>query len=351
MAATSIRVGIVGAGANTRARHIPGLRAIEGVEIVSVANRSLESSLRASRELGIPTAFANWLDLVESDEVDAVVIGTWPYLHAPVTLAALANGKHVLCEARMAMNALEAHQMLEESRGNPDLVAQVVPAPFTLGVDRTVESLLADGFLGEVVAIEVTATRGEWVDRAAPLTWRQDADLSGANALAMGIWYECLMRWVGPAARVMATTRVTVPRRPDGEGRLRAVTVPDHIDVVADMACGAAASMRFSAVTGTAERSEITLFGSDGTLRFDGSTGTLYGARRGEGVLTPLVVPPEMREEWRVEQEFVNAIRGVESVRRTRFEDGVRYMEFTEAVARSAGSHVAVALPLDGAGY
>jgi len=349
--AASLRVGIVGAGANTRARHVPGLRAVDGVEIVSVANRTLESSRRASRELGIPTAYANWLDLVQSEDIDAVVIGTWPYLHAPVTLAALASGKHVLCEARMAMNAQEAHDMLDESRARPDLVAQVVPAPYTLAVDRTVEALLADGYLGDLLAVEVNVTTAAWNDPSAPLTWRQDADLSGANALTMGIWYECLMRWVGPACRVMATTRVTVPRRKDAAGALRTVTVPDHIDIVADLACSAAASMRFSAVTGAVERAEIYLFGTAGTLRFDGTSGTLYGARRGEPALQPLEIPEALREGWRVEQEFVNAIRGLEPVRRTRFEDGVRYMEFTEAVARSAGSHTAVALPLDGSGY
>lgn len=349
--AASLRVGIVGAGANTRARHVPGLRAIEGVEIVSVANRTLASSRRAAQELGIPTAYANWLDLVEADNVDAIVIGTWPYMHAPVTLAALANGKHVLCEARMAMNAAEAHQMLAQSRSRPDLVAQVVPAPFTLGVDAYVERLLADGYLGEVLAAEVTVTSGDALDEEAPLTWRQDADLSGQNVLTMGIWYECLMRWVGPAARVMSTARVAVPWRRDADDRRRAVTVPDHIDILADLACGAAANLRFSAVTGLRPRSDVCLFGSRGTLRFDGLTGTLYGGRLADASLAELPIPPELRGGWRVEEEFVNAIRGLEPVRLTRFEDGVRYMEFTEAAMRSARTGQAVSLPLASAPF
>ena len=45
-------------------------------------------------------------------DIDAIVIGTWPYLHCPITLAALEAGKHVLTEARMSMNAAEAHRML-----------------------------------------------------------------------------------------------------------------------------------------------------------------------------------------------------------------------------------------------
>jgi predicted dehydrogenase len=54
------------------------------------------------------------------------------------------------------------------------------------------------------------------------------------------------------------------------------------------------------------------------------------------------VVPPEQRVGWRVEEEFVNAVRGKERVSRTTFEDGVRYMELTDAVARSAAEGRAV---------
>ena len=120
-----IRVGIVGAGNNTRLRHIPGLKAIEGVNIISVCNRSRESSQRVADEFDIPRVYDNWLDLVQADDTDAICIGTWPYLHCPITLATLEANKHVLCEARMALNAQEAHAMLEAARRKPHLVAQL----------------------------------------------------------------------------------------------------------------------------------------------------------------------------------------------------------------------------------
>ena len=88
-------------GANTRTHHIPNLQRIPGVELVAVANRSLESSARVAEEFGIPRIAASWRDIVEDDDVDAVVIGTWPYLHAPISVTALDKGKHVLTEARM----------------------------------------------------------------------------------------------------------------------------------------------------------------------------------------------------------------------------------------------------------
>jgi predicted dehydrogenase len=72
-------VGIVGAGGIVASSHIPGLRRMPGVEIVAVANRSLESSQRAAAEFGIPRAYASWEALIGADGIDAVLIGTWPW--------------------------------------------------------------------------------------------------------------------------------------------------------------------------------------------------------------------------------------------------------------------------------
>ena len=342
----TIRVGIVGAGANTRLKHIPGLKAIPDVEIVSVANRTPESADRVAREFGIQKVYDNWLELVGADDTDAVVIGTWPNMHCLVTIEALECNKHVLCEARMAMNAGEAHAMLEAARRRPHLVTQVVPAPYTLSVDRTIQKLISEGYLGSILAIEVRALQGAFLDRESPLHWRQDFELSGFNTLSLGIWYESLMRWVGPANRVAAMAKVCVPQRRDAAGNLCVVTVPDHVDVLAGLACGAVAHLRFSAVTGLAPVNEIWLFGSEGTLRLDADALKLYGGRRGDKALKEIPVSPDAKAGWRVEEEFINAIRGKEIVTRTTFEDGVKYMEFAEAVIRSAQSGQTIGLPL-----
>src|SRR2546423_12185694 len=98
-----IRVGVIGAGANTRLKHIPGLRTQNSVELVGLANRTEESSRKAAKELDIQKVYADWTELVKDPAIDAVCIGTWPYMHAQMTIAALDAGKHVLCEARMAM--------------------------------------------------------------------------------------------------------------------------------------------------------------------------------------------------------------------------------------------------------
>lgn len=341
-----IRVGIVGAGRNTRAKHIPGLRAIEGVEILAVANRTPESGERAAKELGIPKAFPDWRALAEWEGLDAVVIGTWPCAHMPATLAALERGKHVLCEARMAMDAREARLMLDASKARPGLVAQVVPAPHTLEIDGTVAEIVASGELGGLLAVELDAASGAFADFDSPMTWRHDREKSGLNAMDLGIMYEALMRWVGPAVRVCALARTFVKARRTEGGGWRAMEIPDHVEVLADMACGAAARMRFSAVAGLAPGPAAWLHGTEATLKIDLAGSRLFMGRRGEGGLSEREVPEAKRGAWRVEEEFVNAIRGLEEVKLTTFEAGLRYMEFTEGVTRSAQTGRAVALPL-----
>jgi predicted dehydrogenase len=336
MADTKLRVGFVGAGNNTRRHHIPKLKAQPGVELVAVANRSKESGERVAQEFGIARVHGDWREVIASNDLDAVCIGTWPNMHCEITAAALAAGKHVLCEARMAMNAAEGRRMLEAARRAPNLVAQLVPAPHTLEVDSTLTRLVSDGSIGQVLAVEIQATQQpRFPVPSEPLHWRQDIALSGHNIMNMGIWYEAMMRWLGPARQVMALGKVAVPQRKDEHGTLRDVQVPDHIEIVANLARGALARLRFSAIAVFGPANEAWIYGSDGTLRLEADAKKLWMARRGDKALAEVPIPAEQRIGWRVEEEFVNAIRGREKVSRTGFEDGVRYMEFTDSVTRS----------------
>lgn len=343
MAQDTIKVGVIGAGGNTTSRHIPGLQAIEGVEIVGVCNRSLESSQRVADQFGIPKTYGNWQDAIADADTNAIVIGTWPYMHCRTTIAALEADKHVMCEARMAMNAREAHKMREVSRQKTHLIAQIVPSPMTLRVDNTIKRLIADGYIGDVLAVEARAG-GAFLDSEAPLQWRQDFDLSGLNIMSMGIWYEALIRWVGEATQIMAMGKTFVKMRPDADGVMRSVRIPEHIDVIGDLECGAQLHIQVSNVAGLAGAPEVFVFGSNGTLRFSGNR--LYGGQKDDTELTEIDIPDSEAGGWRVEEEFVNAIRGEEVITHTDFETGVKYMEFTEAVTLSMQSGTAITLPL-----
>jgi predicted dehydrogenase len=340
-----IRVGIVGAGGIVGSTHIPGLRKMPGVEIVAVANRSLESSRRAAHELGIPRAYAHWQQLLAADGIDAVLIGTWPYMHRAITLAALESGRHVLCQARMANDSAEARDMLAASERHSNLVCQLVPTSGSYRIDRALQNLLNRGAVGDVLSVEVQMLQRGFANFAGELDWRHDPTFSGINVLNVGGTYESVMRWLGPGNRVMGMTRVQIPTRRDEQGVSRAATIPDHVEVLYELGNGAPVHMKFSETTGLSRGNEIWIFGSEGTIRVDHEQ-NLFVGRRGDRELAPHPNPPEAQARHRVEEEFINAIRGIEPVTMNTFEIGVRYMEWTEAIYRSSESGAVVSLPL-----
>jgi predicted dehydrogenase len=183
MADEDIRVGLIGAGGNVRNRHIPGFRKVKGVEIVGVVNRSLESSQRVADQFNIPRVYNTWQELLDDDEINAICIGTWPYMHRPLTLAALEQGKHVLTEARMASTAQEARDMLAASRSRPQLVCQLTPTSTTYRIDRVLQRLIGEGFLGELLSVEIGPAK-PLCRSGGELHWRHDWELSGTTLIS-----------------------------------------------------------------------------------------------------------------------------------------------------------------------
>lgn len=351
----TIRIGLIGAGDNMRKRHIPGFNAISGVELTAVCNRRPESTDRIAAEYAIPKTYAHWEELVADKDIDAICIGTWPYLHCPITLAALAAGKHVLTEARMAMNASEAHQMLAAAKKYPDLTTQIVPSPFGLKGDRYVKQLLRDGYLGELREVHIYGRSGLLADPATPLSWRQDGTLSGYNMLTLGILHETMLRWLPPPVQVMAQHHAFIPTRIDPQGGVRRpVGTPDSVQVLSILKDDTSCTYHFSAATPFGRGHGVEMFGTEGVLVYDPETDQMWGANRehypqGTGIrdLSELSIPDELCLSWQVEADFVRSIREGDPVEFTDFATGVAYMEFTEAVVRSAREGIAVELPLE----
>lgn len=344
-----VRIGIVGAGANTRARHIPGFRAIPGVEVVGIANRTPESSRCVAAEFGINKTYPDWQTLLKDDSVDAICIGTWPNMHCEITCAALAAGKHVLTEARMARNAAEAHKMLAAAQAHPEIVTQIVPSPFGLVQDQFIRAMIEDGFLGDLREIAVIGADDTFWDYSNLVHWRQDATISGLNVLTLGILHETVSRWVPATTRVFAQTRLFEPKRPDPNSQgLVETTVPDSVQILTQLEGGARGIYHFSGIDLFGPGKQIHLYGSRGTIKYlmNGPEEQLLCGRAGDQATRVVDIPADRRGAWRVEAEFVAAVRGEERVRFNDFATGVRYMEFTEAVARSAALNLPVELPL-----
>lgn len=331
MKGKSMYVGIIGAGANSRLRHIPGFQAIEGVKVVAVANRTRESGEAAAKEFGIARVFDDWRALIADPEIDAVCIGTWPYLHGEATVESLKAGKHVLCEARMARNLDEARQMDAAAKKHPHLVAQLVPSPFTLGVDDWITSVLEEEKLGELNEIRVRFLNGVLRDPQAPMSWRLDHELSGNNTMVMGILHEAILRWIAlPELMVSASAGWGSAARPDSSGELQDTVIPESLQVVAHPSAGPRLLY---------DLSQLHAGGPENSIRINGSRGSLFvNLAAGEIVLDAEGQEREVRkieDAWDVEGEFVRSIREGAPVTRTSFADGLEYMAFTEAVWES----------------
>lgn len=346
-----IRIGVVGAGGIFRRRHLPNLTDFGDASVVAVANRTEESARDVVSEFDLDASVHDDpYDVIENDGVDAVMVGTWPYRHREYGLAALDAGKHTFVQARMARDVGEARDLYDES-AETDLVTQICPSPYALEAGGYFGDLVADGYLGDVYRIHACSHSGSRLDPDAPLAWREVARYQGVNALAVAIVVEWVHRWFGHAETVAARQATHVEERPlpegEGEGTGR-VERPNVVHVNARMENGAAANFAFSNVTRAAPgTNRVEAHGSDGTLVYELGSDRILAAEDGEDELSELAVPDDARDEWTVERDFVDAIRGErDDPPIATFEEGLRYMEFTEAVARSVETGGEIRLPL-----
>lgn len=337
MASEIIRIGIIGAGSNTRKMHIPRLQAIEGVKIVEVANRTIASAQKVADEFQIPTVRNHWHEIIDSKEVDAIVIGTWPNLHCEAACMALEAGKHVLCEARMAMDEVEARTMLQTSYQHPECVVQIVPSPFTLHVDPTLLKMLDESEIGTPRFFRFEYQAPPLVALGETLHWRRNKKYSGSNVMTLGIIYESLLRLFGSAEWVNAHAEVINNRAIDPETNKEVeVEVPDYLSVQMKMTNGIVGSLLLHELSTLPPSSSLKIYGDKGLFHLDFEIdGKFYQSTSPSRELKEVQILPGQAGKWRVEEEFINTIRGLEDIEYTTFTTGVEYMKFIQAVNES----------------
>ena len=345
----TIRIGLIGAGGNTRAKHIPEFLAIPDVEIVAIANRTEESAKTVSDEFNLSARITvDPLEVINDPDIDAICIGTWPYKHREFTIASLNAGKHVLVEARMSMNAKEAEEMLDTAQQNPNLISQIVPAPMDFGSWRTIKRLVNEGENGDLGTIREThfsVLSGQGLNPNAPLHWRERTEYSGMNVMMYGIAVEIMERWLGPTESVIADGQTTINKKinPDTNSEI-AIEIPDSLNVIARQVNGSRVIYRLSTITNDPEgTSGAVIYGSNGTLKWSFSTDTLEFTPLG-GQAAPMPHDEGTTAGWQVEVDFINSIRLGNPVILTNFSDGLNYMKVLEATyhARKDGRRVVI---------
>src|SRR5215208_6443856 len=217
--AVDLRVGVAGAGF-IGAVHARSAR-LAGARLVAVAASSPDSGARAAAALGAERSCASAGELVHDPEIDVVHICTPNHLHLPLAQAALAAGKHVICEKPLALDAAGAQQLVDAAAGS-GLQAGV---PFVYRYYPTVREArerVGSGQTGPIRLLHGTYLQ-DWLLRPDDANWRVDERLGGPSRAFADIgshWCD-LAEFVSGhhIARVSASLLTAVPERISAAGR------------------------------------------------------------------------------------------------------------------------------------
>ncbi len=132
---------------------IPAMQAGKCAQIAAIASRDSRRASQAAADLGIPKAYGTYTDLLEDPEIDAIYNPLPNHMHAEWTVAALAAGKHVLCEKPLSMTMVEAQQMADQAKKSGRRLMEAFM--YKLHPQWVqVREMLASGQLGELVTVQ-----------------------------------------------------------------------------------------------------------------------------------------------------------------------------------------------------
>jgi predicted dehydrogenase len=358
--AKALRVVVVGTGHWAADVHIPGLLKA-GAEVVAVCGRREQRRREVAQRYGISHEFADWREMIDRVEADAVSVCTPNDLHAPISIAAASKGLHVCCEKPLATSVADARAMWEAARNVVTMVGfshRFVPSA------QFLKEMIDAGELGEIHHVFAHMLQGWLVDPKSPAGWRLNRAQAGGGTLAdLGSHLLDLVVWyAGDIARIFGYLKTFVAERPRPPGGVTAVDVDDAASALAEFASGAtgvfAVSRYVPGSTSTFGLQGVTVAGSKATAMYDpGRVHSLLAAGRGE-VFHEVQVPPRLRmlsEDLRAglpEVMMGRFVSGARAGRRVRpdFADGLRCQILMDAWERShqAGAWVDVP-PLPGA--
>ncbi|WP_343068592.1 Gfo/Idh/MocA family oxidoreductase [Brachybacterium halotolerans] len=256
-------------------------------ELRTLAGRRPETLAESAERFGFAATTTRWQDLVEDPEIDLVDICTPGDTHREIALAALAAGKHVLCEKPLANSVAEAEEMADAARAAS---VRGVRSLCGFSYRRTpalayARQLVAEGFVGEIRQVRAQYLQDWLADADAPMTWRLEKEKAGSGALGdIGAHVVDLVQWVAGTEieAVSGTLATVVPTRPaagamqglggkgDAAGERRRVTVDDTALFSVRLASGVLGSFEATRMAqGRKNAMRIELHGSRGAIAFD----------------------------------------------------------------------------------
>jgi predicted dehydrogenase len=188
----NIRVGVVGAGAIAQLAHLPLLSKMRGAQLVALCDNDRPKARALADRFDIPDVFTDIEDLLEFDELDAVVVATPNHLHEPHVLAALAAKVHVLCERPLSLTSRGVERILTAANRADRKVFVANNHRFRSDV-QALDRFLRGGELGKLTGIRA----GVYQPRIRHEGWRaRRAEAGGGAFLDQGLPMVDLAMWL-----------------------------------------------------------------------------------------------------------------------------------------------------------
>jgi predicted dehydrogenase len=333
----SLGVAVVGTGRAGMVHARNFAAGVVGGRLVALADPSEEALAAAAAETGCRQTYSDPSEAIAADDVDAVVIASPTFTHAELAVAALAAGKHVLCEKPLASTSDEAAAIaraVDES-----------DAAFLMGFMRrfdatwsSVAERVAAGEIGEPLLVRSTG-RGPGL----PPEWALDPSRSGGLIAEVNSHDIDSIRWFSGAEfeSVYAVGRAT--KRPDLAERY-----PGFVELVLatfELSGGALGELDGACPADYGYDARVEIYGSEGVAFVgDPRRGSALLIRRGEAVAEPVLGWRDLfAAAYHAEDAHLVAVARGEAEARTSIDDGVRALEAVFAVNRSLAEGAPVA--------
>ncbi len=186
-----LKVGIIGAGLQG-GRRAPVLKQFPGTELLVVASAHIERAQQLADGYGC-VATDRWEEIIERPDINVVIVCTPPHLHAPMSIAAMNTGKHVLCEKPLARTMEEAADMLATAKANRVILKCGFNHRHHPGINKA-RQWFDEGVIGELNFIR--CVYGICGRPGYEKEWRADPKVvSGGQLMEQGIHAIDLFRW------------------------------------------------------------------------------------------------------------------------------------------------------------
>ncbi|HBY95200.1 MAG TPA: oxidoreductase [Chloroflexi bacterium] len=356
-----LRAGVIGVGIGSS--HIVGYQAHPAAEVVAIADLNPERLAEVGNRYGITDRYTNYLELLQRPDIDVISVALPNALHAPIARAAIEAGKHVLCEKPLALNAIEAQQIVDTAAAAGRQL--VVCFNYRMRPDaRWLKAAVDEGKFGQIYLAKAGWLRNTGIPGST--SWFTNRSLSGGGPLIdLGVHMLDLTLWLLGYPDVATVSGVTFakfgPRgqkawspRPFSSGA-GTFDVEDLAMALVRFADGRALSLEASWASHTRSGRDdyfITLYGEEAGADLyvanygNADTVTFYTEMLG----APVDVRPKIQDGGRSHAlavaHFVDRILAGQPVECTG-EQGVTLMRIIDAIYESArlGREVALAVP------